>query len=99
MMMQRLFVGYPISLDLRMRLNASKAWKNSRLNIGLNPEEPVEVTHQEVVYLGFFMKDPFVPVKDVEVTALKIAKALQAYSSDYCADLSHVCCFAQTFVQ
>lgn len=98
-MMQRLFIGYPISLDLRMRLNISKAWRNSRLNIALSSEEPIEVTHQDVVYLGFFMDDSFVPLKDVEETAFKIQSALHMYCTDYSPELTHICCFAQTFVQ
>lgn len=99
MMIQRLFVGYPISLDLRMRLNVSKAWRDSRLNIALSSEDPIEVKHQEVIYLGFFMKTPFVPLNEIEETASKINKALSEYASDYSPDLSHICCFAQTFVQ
>lgn len=99
MMIQRLFVGYPISLDLRMRLNVSKVWRNSRLNIALCSEEPIEVTHQDVIYLGFFMNNPFVPLSEIEETASKIDKALSGYASDYSSDLSHICCFAQTFVQ
>lgn len=99
MMVQRLFIGYPISLDLRMRLNISKVWRNSRLNIALSSDEPIEVMRQDVVYLGFFMDAPFVPLKDVEETAFKIQSALRMYCTDYSLDPAHICCFAQTFVR
>lgn len=99
MMVQRVFIGYPISLDLRMRLNVSKTWRNSRLNIGMNQEDPIEAMHQNVVYLGYLMEEPFVPLKKIELTANRLSKALHEYCTDYSSDITHICCFPQTFVQ
>ena len=98
MMVQRLFIGYPLSLDLRMRLNRSQAWKNSRLDIGINQEEPIEVTHENIVYLGYFMQEECVALKKIEETANKISKALKNYCKEHSADIKDVRCFAQTFV-
>ena len=54
MITTKLFIGCQLGPELRIQLNQSLAWKQSRLG-SCEANEPVEVQFENRHYLGFFV--------------------------------------------
>lgn len=97
MISTKLFIGCHISPDLRIKLNQSLAWKQSRLDApsGL---EPIELRHDNKDYLGFFISDNSTDLNALRHSGDQIRSAITRYCDGYPTDKINLFLFPQVFV-
>ena len=97
MISAKLFIGCYLSPDLRIQLNQSLEWKQSRL-LTEPGTEPVEIRHEGRDYLGFFLPRERAELLEVRANATPIHNAIRRYCHRYPVDRLRLYVFPQLFV-
>lgn len=97
MITTHIFIGCRLSPDLRIKLNQSLAWKQSRVA----PEkgvDPLEVYHSQRHYLGFFLQEEKPTLGEVRSYPPLIRQAILRYCEEYPVERLKLYLFPQLFV-
>ncbi len=95
----KLFVGCRLSQSLRIELNQSSKWKQSRLFAGHAPKEPIEVHHEGHDYLGFALDGENTQFQLVMQTSDKLLNSLNNYLPELDTSTVQIYIFPQVFVR
>lgn len=94
----KIFIGFALTPDLRMQLNQSDGWKQSRITAGQDPVEPVEVRFNHKDYLGFQTDDSLCTWPELTRYQSLLKEALVRYCSHLNPDSYKICLFSQLFI-
>ena len=94
----KIFVGYALNPDLRIQLNQSNAWKQSRISVGQDPLEPIEVRFNNKDYLGFQIEGATCSWTQLQEHQKLLKEALVRYCSHLNPDSYKIHLFSQLFV-
>lgn len=94
----KIFVGFEISIELRIQLNHSPIWKQVSVVKEDSHAHLQEVRYQEKDYIGRYLDHSMITFKDVKVHAKTIRDTLQEYCQEYNVDALKINIFPQVFV-
>lgn len=93
----KLFVGFPLTSEIKMHLNRSQAWQQASV---LHPAERdlVEVHHHGQDYVGRFLPQDRVILSEVQDNDMRAKQALQHYCPECNLDGMTLRVLPQVFV-
>ena len=94
----KIFIGVAIHAELRIQLNQSHAWKQSRVTAGQDPLEPIEVRFHQKDYLGFQTEGSICPWPLLQKNQQLTKQALLRYCPQLNSDALNVHLFPQNFI-
>ena len=94
----KIFVGCALGPDLRIQLNQSATWKQSRILVGQDPAEPAEVRFNNKDYLGFQVDGTICPWPILQEKKHLVNKALSRYIPHHNSETLKIHIFSQIFV-
>lgn len=97
MIATKLFIGCRVPPDLRIQLNQSLAWKQSRVAPDRHLD-PIDIQHDGRRYLGYFLESEQAPLAEVREIAPRLRTAVRRYCSEYPIDDVSIYVFPQLFV-
>lgn len=95
----KLFAGFPLKSEIKMHLEKSAEWKQSRLFIGSdNKEGLIEVHYEGLDYIGRFLGEHKIPLNQLITDEAAIRKSLQNYCPKCNLDKINIRIFPQIFI-
>ncbi len=94
----RLFVGCPLSSEIKMHLHQSATWKHATILPLKNVGELIEVHYHGKDYLGCYLTEDRVTLQEIEAIEGPIKKRLKEYCPTFAAENIKVSIFAQVFI-
>ncbi|MFT4553695.1 MAG: hypothetical protein ACI9S8_002336 [Chlamydiales bacterium] len=94
----QLFLGCPITSEIRLYLNSSPSWKQIQTLPGENVESLKEVHHEEKSYIGTFLKKPQPTLEELKAAQDNIRKLLKGYCKELKVDNLKLNIFPQIFL-
>ena len=93
----KIFIGCPISSEIRLKLNHSLQWKQAKILADKN--SLVETHFQDKDYLGLFLEYQKVPLSELKLTESFLKKTILSYIPDLENEKIKVVLFSQIFIQ
>ncbi len=93
----KLFIGFALNPELRIQLNQSNEWKQSRITAGQDPLEPVETRFNNKDYLGFQIDSSICSWPQLQQYQTTLKQALSRYCSHLNPDSYKIYLFPQLF--
>jgi len=94
----KIFVGFETSIELRMHLNQSSAWKKASFEKGDTLNQILEVRFNEKNYIGRYLDSKILTMKDMKALSAEIRGNLQEYCPEINFDMLNINIFPQVFV-
>ncbi len=94
----KIFIGFSLHPELRVQLNQSNAWKQSRIIAGQNPIEALEVRFNNKDYLGFHVNGSRCSWSQLQKSQELLKAALLRYCPHLNADGYKIYLFSQLFI-
>lgn len=94
----KLFIGYPITSDIRMHLKQSSAWKQAKIAADLGTRDLQEVHFQDKEYIGKYLKTPEHSLQDLKTIESSIREALIHYCPELSQATLKIYLFPQIFI-
>jgi hypothetical protein len=93
----KLFIGYPLTAELRLHLSNSEEWKQSQV-MQQNSDTIQEIHHKEKNYIGIFLKIEKPSLEDLETTKSQLTTRIEGYSSEIDLRKQSIIIFPQIFL-
>lgn len=97
MITTKLFIGCHVPADLRIQLNQSLTWKQSRVAPD-SQMDPIDVTHDKRHYLGYCINAEQISLAQLRELADRLRTAVQRYCNKYPVERVSIYVFPQRFV-
>ncbi len=94
----KIFIGFALNPELRIQLNQSHAWKQSRITAGQDPTEPIEIRFNNKDYLGFHVDGAVCPWPLLQNKQKLLKEALGRYCPNLNPDSHKIYLFSQLFI-
>lgn len=94
----KIFVGFELTVKLRMQLNQSHAWKQNSITQNQAERNLIKVHHKEKDYVGHYNNYAILTLKDIQKQARVIRQSFQEYCPEFNAESLIMSIFPQVFV-
>ena len=94
----KIFVGFELSMDIRMHLNQSTEWKKASVVKDDSPNSIVEIRFNEKDYIGRHLDTRMPTLKDIQTQSTQIRERLQEFCPEINVDTFKINVFPQVFV-
>lgn len=93
----KLFIGCPLTSEVRMHLNESRLWGQAVI-APLQERELLETRFQQQEYLGRFFDSDMLALDQIKAIENSLRKNIHTYCPKFNADKLIFCVFPQIFV-
>lgn len=95
--MIKIFIGFPLTTELRIQLSKSSSWKRVSVSRLSEPDDLMEIRHEGKEFIGRFVGGDQVPLSDLQA----IEKVIQEKMLSYCPEFksANATIFPQVFIQ
>ena len=92
----KLFVGFPLTSELRMHLRGSKSWNEAQIQ----PEllSIVEVQHEQKSFLGRYIETIPLVLKDLRQVEQELKQIVEDFCPKFPSDKLELITFSQVFI-
>jgi hypothetical protein len=94
----RLFVGVPITSEIRVHLQQSLEWKQSTLSSVEDMPHLVETHYQSKDYIGIFLPEEQLPLDELRKIEKTVRLLVQVYCPQTLPESLHIIVFPQVFI-
>ena len=94
----KIFVGFHYTIDLKMQLNETKAWKQASVVKEKGKEDLVVVRYNEMEYIGKYFDCTMLTMKDISETSKEIKMSLRNFLPEFDVEALKISIFPQVFV-
>lgn len=97
-MISRIFVGYSLHPELKLQLSQSPHWKQAKIMRDSVSDELFETHFQEKDYIGRFLTQDVLTLKELKIIELEIQSRLRKHCPKFPVDKLKICVFTQVFI-
>lgn len=94
----KMFIGYPVTSEIRMLLRQSTAWKNDKITHDPNSRELVEAPFQEQEFIGRYISAELLTLKVLKELEVSVKISLIHYCPDIAQESLNAYVFPQLFI-
>lgn len=94
----QLFLGCPITSEIRLFLNSSPSWKQIKTLPGENTESLKEIHHEDKDYIGTFLEKTEPNLEDLLTAQKNVFKLLKGYCQELKVENLKLNIFPQIFL-
>jgi hypothetical protein len=94
----KLFVGYPLTSDLRMHLKQSIAWKQAKILEDSDVRDLVETHFQDKDYIGKYITQKNLTLPEIKAIESEVRESLLRYCSELAPESLKLYLFPQIFI-
>lgn len=94
----KIFIGFQLAIDLKMKLNQTQEWKQFTVMPGLGKNPLIIIPYDKHEYIGRYSDANLMTLADIRLIAKAIKNAIQSFSPEYDLDALKFSVFPQVFI-
>lgn len=92
-----LFIGCPLTAELRLQLTQSLEWKQAKIN-PIAGKDLEETHYQQKDFIGFFVKQEKITIQDLKQIEIQILQRINQYCPHFASEKIRILVFSQIFI-